>query len=480
MGLSKKNKFTRIVLVNPYYQDRTKSIAQITVGPPLGLGYIAAVLERNGFDVAIIDANAERLTPQEALKRIIQFRPDISGFSAVTPTIHICHQIAALLKKQNNSILTVVGGVHATALPEETLKEFFHFDFLIRGEGEFAFVELLNALNNNTDLHEIRGLCYSSQGSIVINEQQGNIKDLDKLPFPARHLLKNRFYRTFDSDLMTSVIAMRGCPAKCIYCAVNQVAGGKCRKRSPENVIEEITTCFFEYNVRFIAFLDDTFTFDKPWVHRLCDEFMRTGLYRRVKWSCLTRVDNVDPSLLLHMKKSGCIRLEFGIESGSYELLDYLKKEITTEQIREAFSMAKKLKLSTMGFVMLNTPGETKATIAETKKLVMEVEPDFLQVSFATPYPGTELFRNCVRDGLLTTKDWSQYIFLNNQIIKNKDIPERLLKRLKRDIEESFYLRAEYLFRVLFYMLKNPASIKTMVWASVNAFGRLLSWHRKA
>lgn len=469
MNPEKRKQIKMIALVNPYYQRRTKSIAQITVGPPLGLAYIASVLESNGYDVAIIDANAEQLPVKEIVRRVFQFKADIAGLSAVTATVHACHQIASELKKLDNSIVTIIGGVHATALPEETLKDFVCFDFLIKGEGEYVFAELLNALNNADSLTQVKGIGYRSNSDLVINERRDNIQDLDALPFPARHLLNKRLYRTFDSDRMTSVIAIRGCPAKCVYCAVNQVSGTRCRKRSPENVTEEIAACFSEYNARFIAFLDDTFTFDKAWAHKLCDELVKSGINKRMKWSCLTRVDNVDYSLLLHMKKAGCIRVEFGIESGSQELLNKLKKGITIGQIKEAFSLAKKLKLSTMGFVMLNAPGETRETIAETEKLIMEVEPDFLQVSFATPYPGTELFEACEKEGLLMTKDWSQYIFLNHQIIRNKDIKESELKKLKQRIEESFYLRLKYLFRMLVYMLKSPQRLKTMLWSGANA-----------
>lgn len=468
-----KRPIQRIILVNPYYQKITRSIAQITIGPPLGLAYIAAVLEQNGYTVSIIDANAEHLSLEEIVARIMRRGADLIGLSAVTPTVQMCYQIAAEIKRLDNSILTVIGGVHATALPEETLNEFIHFDFLIRGEGEFVFVELLNTLNNNATLNSIKGLVYRDNGRIIMNEMRSNIEDLDKLPFPARHLLSNRLYRTFDSDRMTTIIAMRGCPAKCIYCAVNLVAGRKCRKRSPNNVIEEIKLCVSEYGTRFIAFLDDTFTFDKTWAHNLCAEFIRTGLNKDIKWSCLTRVDNIDYGLLRHMKQAGCIRVEFGIESGSQELLDYLKKRITTQQVREAFLMAKKIGLSTMGFAMLNIPGETAETIAKTKRLIMEIEPDFLQLSFATPYPGTELFELCAKDNLLMSKDWSKYVFLNYQVIRNNLITESELKKLMWDIQHSFYLRPKYIFGVLGYTLKNPVIIWTMLWAGLNALKKL-------
>lgn len=465
----------RVVLVNPYFQKETQAIAQITVGPPLGLAYIASALERNGYSVSIIDANAERLSVEETVSRILESKPDLAGFSAVTPTIDICHQLAKKIKKENSNIFTVAGGIHASSLPEETLKEYAGFDFLIRGEGELALVGLLGALNNNIALNNIKGLVYRNSGNIIVNGAADRVENLDDLGFPARHLLKNSLYKTFDSGRMTSIIAMRGCPASCIYCAVSLVAGKKCRKRSPSHVIKEVESCLNKYKTGFIAFLDDTFTFDKEWVHNLCDEFVRSGLYRKIKWSCLTRVDNVDLGLLRHMKKAGCVRVELGIESGSQKILDYAKKGITLQQTREAFSMAKEAGLSTMGFVMLNVPGEDKDTILATKEFIMELEPDFLQVSFATPYPGTELFEICKRDNLLTSKDWSRYLFLNNQIIKNPAISEKELEDLMRDIQRSFHLRPKYIFKMIFYMLKNPQSIKTMFWAGTNAFQKLLS-----
>jgi len=464
---------SRVVLVNPFYQKLVESIAQTTVGPPLGLAYIAGVLEKYGYSVGIVDANAQQLSVKKIIDRIIEFKAQVIGITAVTPTIHLAHQIARELKKKNSSISTVIGGIHATVLPEETLQEFPGFDFLVRGEGEFATVELLKALNNNLPLTGVRGLAYRNKGTVVVNEPQSPVEDLDTLPFPARHLLKNSLYRSFESNRMTTLIAMRGCPARCIYCAVHLSAGRTCRKRSPANIIEEIELCQSDYGTRFFGFLDDTFTFDKSWVHGLCEELIQAGLHRRIKWSCLTRVDNVDYQLLSHMKQAGCARVEFGIESGSQRMLDFLKKGITLEQIKEAFSMAKKTGLSTMGFVMLNIPGETKEDIADTKRLLMEIEPDFLQVSFATPYPGTELFKICEKDNLFLSRDWGKYIFLNHQIIKNNFISEDELKRLKQDIQRSFYLRPGYIFKIAAYLFRNPGKLWPMIRAGCKAIGKL-------
>lgn len=467
-----------IVLINPYYQQYTRSIAQVSIGPPLGLAYIACALEQNSYKVNIIDANAEKLSDKDIICRVKQLKPALVGLTAVTPTMHICYRLAEEIKKEEPSTIVVIGGVHATSLPEETLSECLDFDFLIRGEGEFALIELVDALNNNKALNAVEGLVYRENGKIILNDLRDPVSNLDILPFPSRHLLPNRLYKTLDSSRMTCIIAMRGCAAKCIYCAVEKVAGRRLRRRSPSNVAKEIESCFYNYGIRFIAFLDDTFTFDKTWVHKFCDEFMRTGFYKDIKWSCLTRVDNVDLDLLKHMKQAGCVRVEFGIESGSQKILDFLKKGITINQVKEAFGMAKKVKLATFGFAMLNTPLETRETIAETKKLIMDLGPDFLQLSFATPYPGTELFEVCEKKGILISKDWSKYIFLNNQLIRNKELSEDELKKCMWDIQRSFYLKPKYILKMLVYMFKNIEAIKTIVWAGVNAL-KLLFKNRK-
>lgn len=463
----------KIALVNPYFQRITQAIAQITVGPPLGLAYLAAVLEERGYVLEIIDANAERLSEEKIIDRLICSKADLVGFTAVTPTIDMCARISGSFKEELPHVPIVIGGVHATVLPQETMFRYPVFDFLVRGEGEYVLRDLVEALNNKSDLAKIASLCFRNSSGIVVNPLGDRIQDLDSIPYPARHLLPRGVYRTFDSDKMTTIIAMRGCPAACVYCAVKLISGEKCRRRSPSNVIEEIRLCRSEYGIDFVGFLDDTFTFDQDWVHNLCDEFLKSGLNKDIRWSCLTRVDNVTSDLLKHMKEAGCIRVEFGIESGSQKMLEYLRKGITLVQIKEAFTLAKELKLSTMGFVILNTPGETKADILETQRLVMEVDPDFLQISFATPYPGTELYKRCTDEGIEIEEDWSKYVFLNQHVIKNKSISEKELDNLMRQMQRAFYLRPKYFLRMILYVLRCPKRFKSVLWAASIALRKL-------
>lgn len=466
----------KVLLVNPSYQSRISAIAQISVGPPLGLAYMAAMLKGlKGVQIRIIDANALAIPDDELCSKILDISPDIVGFTATTPTIDQVGRIISRIKASNSKILTLIGGIHATLMPYQTLKKYKSIDFLISGEGEYTFLELIKALKDNKDIGGISGLFYRDNGKILRNSSRPFIKNLDELPFPARDLLPNHLYRSPDSKNFSCIIAMRGCPARCIYCAVRKIAGSKLRKRSPKNVVDEIEECYKKYNANFFSFLDDTFTYDNGWVKNLCDEIKNRGLHNKIKWICLTRVDCIDEELVRRMKEAGCYKIEFGIESGAPEILAYIKKGIRLEQVKKAFKIAKKLRIKTMAFVMLNAPIETLDTIEKTRKLIFELEPDFLQIAYMTPYPCTELSDECNRKGLVKTRDWSKYIFLNNIIIKNRNIPEEELRRAKRELERSFYLRPKYLMNRIISILRGEEKTGPFVWASLSSLRNLMS-----
>ena len=460
----------KVLLVNPCYKSRISSIAQISVGPPLGLAYMAAMLNRlKGVDIRIIDANALAIPDDELCRSILDISPDIVGFTATTPTIDQVGRILNSIKASNRKILTLIGGIHATLMPYETLKKYESIDFLIYGEGEYTFLELIKALKDNKDVNGIKGLFYRDNGKLIRNSPRSFIKNLDELPFPARDLLPNHLYKSPDSKNFTCIIAIRGCPARCIYCAVRKIAGSKLRKRSPKNVVDEIEECYRNYNTNFFSFLDDTFTYDNEWVMKLCNEIRNRGLNNKIKWICLTRVDCINEGLVRAMKEAGCYKIELGVESGAPEILEYIKKGIKLEQVKKAFQIAKKLRIKTMAFVMLNAPIETSATIEKTRKLIFELEPDFLQIAYMTPYPCTELYEECKSKGLVKTSDWEKYIFLNNIIIKNKNLSELELRRAKMDLERSFYLRPNYLIKRVISILRGEEKIMPFVWASFNS-----------
>ncbi len=465
----------RVLLVNPNYQKKISAIAQISVGPPLGLAYIASILRSiEDVEVRLLDANALRLSDESIVMEILDFNPNLVGFTATTPTIRRVADLITSLKKASNEIKTVVGGAHPTIMPKETLGK-YPIDFLVYGEGEYTFHELVKALKEKKSFAKIKGLCYKKNDRIIKNPPRQFIEDLDNLPFPARDLLPNHLYRSPDSNHFTCIMAMRGCPANCIYCSVKLVAGTRLRKRTVENVVDEIEECLLKYKINFFSFLDDTFTYDRRWIHSLCKEIIQRGLNKKVRWICLTRVDCVDINLLKSMKDAGCVKIEFGIESGSATILKYIQKGITTKQIKNAFGMAKKTGLRTMAFIMLNAPLETKDTIRETRELIFELNPDFLQISYMTPYPGTELYKQCSDKKLIKTDNWEDYVFLNRVVINNPNISEQELINAKKKIEKDFYLRPKYLIMRLNRILKREENFTAIAWASLNALAGFLS-----
>lgn len=471
--MQKQKTMKKIILINPNYQYKIKSVAQSTVAPPLGLSYIAAVLLREGFRVSIIDANAENLSFESIIKRVVAFKPDIAGLTAVTPTITDVVYLCTQIKIHNKGIITVVGGVHVTMTAEQTLKENRDIDFIIRGEGEYSFLQFLKSTNH--DYNMIHGLAYRdhSTGDIIVNNYDF-IKNLDDLPLPAREILPMKKYRTFESSRFTTMLAMRGCPASCIYCSVGNMFGKDIRYRNADSVIQEMMHCYDTYRINYISFLDDTFTFHKDWVKSFCAKMTRSGLNKKIRWNCLTRVNTVSEDLLLMMKAAGCSRIELGIESGSEQILETLKKNIKISDIYNAFRAAKRAGLSTMGFVILNSPGDDINTLEKTKKLVFEIDPDYLQVSFATPYPGTELFNITRSRNLITTEDWAKYIFLNNIILKNNSLSEQQLRDFCLSLNRAFYFRLKYIFKLCKMIIRDKLSVKRIFLASVNGINKII------
>ena len=450
----------KVVFINQNFQDKIKSISQITIGPPLGMAYLAAVLLNNGINTQIIDANALRMSSKEILKNIARTKPDIVGLSAVTPTIYQTHKLAGSIKRILPKVKIMLGGVHASVLPKDTLKRFNSFDVVVINEGEMVISDLVKVLFIGKSLKNLKGIAYrDSKGNIKINKENTFMENLDKIPFPARHLLPMKLYSSVVSDKFTTMIAMRGCYANCNYCSVPFFSGKRIRRRSPSNIIKEMEHCHKEFGIKHFSFLDDTFTTDKRWVHEFCYAISNSKINKRITWMCLTRADNIDEFLLKDMKNSGCIKIEFGIESGSQKILDFSKKGLDKAQIRKAFNLAKKVGIPTLGFIILNMPLEDENTIKETKKFILDIDPDFLQVSFATPYPGTDLETYAKKENLSLEQDWSKYVFLKNITMENKNIPKKRLLKLKSNLEISFYLRPKYFIRLLSFSFKYKAWI---------------------
>lgn len=362
---------------------------------PLGIMYLASVLEKAGFRVQIIDPFSYE-TDREILSSIESFEPKYVGFSVMTPTFAKTKRFIAKLKEVMPDKIYFAGGVHATVLPENNIRE-LGLDLAVIGEAEFTLWEALMALENKTGLDKIKGIAYRGpQAKIKNNGPAELITDLDRLAFPSRHLLDIEKYfvppgyiRSFFLDRVANVITGRGCPMQCIFCCSNVLYSSRVRRRSVENVLAEIDYLIEKYNINGIYFSDETFSVDYKWVFRLCDEIKK----RRLPWGCATRIDLLNEEVISRMKDARCIQVDLGVESGSDRILKVLKKNTTNAEIKRTFAMLNKHKMRTFATLMVGSPGETREDIMQTKELLKEIRPNFTHISWFTPFPGTEAYR---------------------------------------------------------------------------------------
>jgi len=412
-------------------------------GMPLGLAYLASVLDEEGHEVKIIDAPTLNYDWGNLRKEIRGFKPDIVGITSTTSTIYDAYKVAKLVKEYNSRIKVVIGGPHVSFTPEETLKECSSIDIVVRGEGEEAMKELANSFEMGLPLEEIRGITFRDDEKILQTENRPFIENLDELPFPAYSLLPMDKYKAGKKQF-ANIITSRGCPFSCIFCSSSQLCGKRWRARSPENVIEELEMLEEEYNIQEVEVLDDTFTLNNKRAEKICDLIIKKGL--DISWSASSRVNTITQQLAYKMRSAGCHILYFGIESGSQKILNIIQKGITLSQSEKAVQITKRAGINTLGTFIIGIPGETKETIKKTIKFVKKLNPSLAQFTICTPYPGTKLFKIAKEKHLLLTKDWSKYTILH-PVMKTPGIMSKKLRRWLIRVYLSFYLRPRFIMK---------------------------------
>lgn len=433
--------------------------------PPLGLAMIAAVLMENGYDVKILDLPALGLSEEIIPEIVSKEKPDVVGITALTPAIDSAIKTAELVKKTGNNIPIVLGGSHGTILPEETLCSTPAIDVVVRGEGEQTILELVKALDEDriVGLNDVRGITYRDGQVIRSNPEMTPILDLDSLPFPAFHLLpmdKYRLHPPFGCRLpVMPIITSRGCPYRCVFCS-KSVFGRKYCGNSADYVIAEIQLLIEKFGVKEIKFYDDVFTLDKKRIFSLCSKMKELGL--DIPWTCETRVNLVNAKLLKIMKDSGCYMIEYGIESGNQTILNNLRKDITLEQINDAFKLTQAAGIDTVAYFMIGSPGETPDTIRDTIKFAKKIDPDFVQFSLTTPYPGTDLYDLAITKGYVPT-DWKKYVYADLKSVdypsfKTATLSPEELRKWNKKAYSSFYFRGSYIWK----QIKKIGSMKDL------------------
>lgn len=448
----------KVLFVNPP-QTASKYKFMGVIAPPLGIAYMAGVLQENHIDVEILDASAEDMDFKDVEKELLKRKPDLVALTALTPTIGRALETAQVVKETLPDSIVVMGGYHPTFNFIETLED-ENVDIVIRGEGEYIMLNLVQALENQSSLHDVKGIVFEDKNSkeIVVNPEAPLIQDLDELPFPALNLLPMKKYRLLDMDThMTTMITTRGCPMQCSFCSSAAMHGKKIRERSVENIVDEIEYLKTNYDIDTIAFMDDTFTLKKRKVIAICDEILKRNI--EIMWGCTSRVDTLDEKLLKKMKEAGCITIFIGVESADQQQLDNMCKNTTIAKIENAFKIAHKLKIRTIASVALGMPGDTKEIMNKTVKFVHKLKPNYAIYSLATPYPGTKFYKEAFEKNLIKIKDWSKYTLIT-PILETIDCSLNDMRKIQAKAFMKFYLRPHYIIRQ--FLQDGPYLLKTI------------------
>ena len=374
--------------------------------PLISLAYLAAALEKNGYEVMVIDSPALHITYKNVEQEITRFKPDIVGITSVTATYTSALEVARAIKKTLPQALIVFGGPHVTITDEKIIMQQPEVDVVVKGEGEQTIVDLARYMSGVTSLNEVAGITFRKNGQVVHTQSRPCIENLDELSHPAYHYFPLSKYRIF-GKLGLPMITSRGCPSQCTFCLIPQIAGNYFRARTPANVVNELEWLRDEYKPDFITFNDEIFTYNKKRVLEICSEIRQRKI--RLPWDCQTRVDLISQELLYKMRIANCQLISFGVESGSQEILNAMKKGTTVQQNETAIKWAKEAGLSVTISLIIGYPGETKETIKQTIDFIKKTEPDDIYLYLPTPYPSTELRGTVVDLGWKMSQNWSDY-----------------------------------------------------------------------
>ncbi len=462
----------KIVLVFPPSLYQTKETM-----PPLGLAWLAAVLQQGGYDgVLIIDSVVDKLDNLQVIGKLKDVQPDVIGLSFGTLNRFYAFDLAEEIRKNFPSAVIVAGGPHPTLAADDILANIKSIDIIVRGEGEYVFLNLVKALEMKSDLSQIKGLTFRSpSGQIIANPPQEMIQDLDALPFPARDLLPMAKYHQkipLSDRSCTSMITSRGCPNNCIYCSTARQWGHRIRFRSPKNVVDEIELLVKEYGLEGVGFFDDCFTVDRNRVIAICKEILDRGL--KIGWWCEARANTVDPEMLSWMKRSGCEHIAMAIESGSNDVLKRIKKMITVEQGIAAVKMIHQAGIKQKIFFMHGLPGESyediKKTVFLSRHLLDKIGVEEATQSVTIVYPHTEIETLAKELGTLPLDfSWSKPFFESRSyppllvcqsmpIFEQPDLTyEQIFSYVKR-------AKLEYYLRHLFLALKQLLINRNNIW----------------
>lgn len=483
--LSYSRRVARVMLIQPpAYVLKDKSDMNPNV--PLGLAYLAAVLEKSGYEVNVLDAFMEGLDneirvddervliglgDQQIEKRLKDFKPDVVGVSSLfTMQRKNAHRMCAIAKNVLRDVIVIMGGAHPTAEPRMVLED-MHVDYVIRGEGELALSELLDCLKCGKDFSNVDGLCSRLNGGLVIKEKKTFIENLDSLYFPARHLLPMEKYFLFKKSHgankrtpYASIVTSRGCPFGCTFCSTHMVWGRHYRFRTARNVLDEIRFLVQRYGIKELLFEDDNLTLNRVRAVEIFQGLIREKFYLIWRTPNGISVDTLDEELLDLMKESGCYQLGFAIESGCQQVLDtIIKKPMELVKAQRLVKYAKKIGIEVILFLVVGMPGETLKEMRATFRFARSLGSIDQHISIATPYPGSALFEICKEKGFFAKGFNYDRLSIRKPNIETPDWSGQELMELIKEERRKSNLCCGFSDPVLFLKALVPESIKSRI-----------------
>jgi anaerobic magnesium-protoporphyrin IX monomethyl ester cyclase len=438
--------------------------------PPLGILYIAAVLEYLGHQLQVFDIDPDIRSCTDEVRA---FGPQMIGLSCYTNTYSRARRLLSILKTELPHAIYVCGGVHATAKPVETLTE-LGVDYLIYGEGERTIAQLAKLIESGSHMgiERIKGLYYKKGGQIKYNGPPDLIDDLDSVPYPARHFLDFRPYLTppgmirgYATGRVTTLFTSRGCPYACTYCASHIVQGKKVRRRSVANVIGELEGLVRDYQINGFYICDDVVTLDREWMVEFAHQLEQKRL--NLRWACQSRVDSLDKDMLAAMKRAGLAQLDFGVESGSDKTLKTMRKGADVDAARNAFNLTRELGVRSCATFIIGFEGESERDMEETFTLAKEIRADYTAFYFLTPYPGTPVYDAAMGHNWFDPKLAPSEKFTHRQTdlpLMAIELPPERLASIRRRFQNHFFFRnyfhwrnIPFYFSLLSVMFKCPA-----------------------
>lgn len=475
----------KILLINPPLHNFLNECHSETT--PLGLMYLAAVLEKNNYSVKILDAERLLLSWDDLKEKVILEKPDLIGIGGTSLSLPALCKTAEICSLILPNIKIIAGGMGVTFEPERVLKENPAIDLVVMYEAEKTILEIMQHFQGNKKLSDIKGIAFRKNREIIINEKQEYISELDSIPFPAYHLLEPSFShysgmhrgaQIYGLEMPNAVImASRGCPHRCIFCSNGKI---KNRRRDPIKIVDEIEFCYKKIGAKSIQFYDDEFIGTSPaqnkWIEEICNEIISRKLNHfgyLVQGRCSKFIDL---ATLKKMKQAGFNWICWGVESGSQKVLDLMKKDITITDIENAFKLAKQAEIKSLMFIIIGIPGETREDVLETGKLIERVKPDKVRFHIITPFPGSEIWETLKAKNQIEDYNFLHYNTRFNAVHHTDEMTKKEIEEIYNMMILRYESNKKNLIKVFFKSFLSLKEFKKLPFRIKKIFKHIPQW----